>query len=355
MSVPPRLLWRKLQEAPVSGLELCRKCCHFFVIVPTSFCIQPILLCLNLFLDVKCGGTWWYVPKELHLWGCQLQFSTNPCSFHTSSNFVVQLLDGSGFETPTHNGASENTWTFILINVGAGSLSTTYFLTHEMCSSPARFACCMRLCDRSICLLVVARTVSNLVFLRNVCSSLVSQDEGHKQSLVNWLQIATLSGKSWRLIRNSPNLTHKLLNTWLWNSCSLCALRLEICRIVELADVIFSISIWMNMNFLFTWRIFCSNWSLMLQPLPVDQSLMLLTSCGSLIQNLAGTGFHAWSRLQLDILVEVLRDCPDVGILIDKCSRNQSCAMNWLLLHACRCSDRVSSTFAHARKKESQP
>ena len=34
----------------------------------------------------------------------------------------LQLLDGSGFETQTHNVESENTLTFILINFAAGSL-----------------------------------------------------------------------------------------------------------------------------------------------------------------------------------------------------------------------------------------
>ena len=37
MSILPRLLWRRLQEAPVFWLELCPKCCHFFGIVQTNF------------------------------------------------------------------------------------------------------------------------------------------------------------------------------------------------------------------------------------------------------------------------------------------------------------------------------
>ena len=41
----------------------------------------------------------------------KFSFSTNPCSFNTSSNFVAQFLDGSGFESPTHNVESENSWT----------------------------------------------------------------------------------------------------------------------------------------------------------------------------------------------------------------------------------------------------
>ena len=38
-------------------------------------------------------------------------------------HLLPQLLDGSGFEFPTHNVESENTWTVILINSAAGWLS----------------------------------------------------------------------------------------------------------------------------------------------------------------------------------------------------------------------------------------
>ena len=34
-------------------------------------------------------------------WVAKFNFSTNPCSLHTSSTFVAQLLDESVFETPT--------------------------------------------------------------------------------------------------------------------------------------------------------------------------------------------------------------------------------------------------------------
>ena len=37
--VPPRLLGRRLQEAPVSWFDFCRKCCHFFGVVHTDFCV----------------------------------------------------------------------------------------------------------------------------------------------------------------------------------------------------------------------------------------------------------------------------------------------------------------------------
>ena len=50
--------------------------------------------------------------------------SSTACSFHISSNFVAQMLDGSGFETPTHNVESENAWTLHPDQVfAAGSLS----------------------------------------------------------------------------------------------------------------------------------------------------------------------------------------------------------------------------------------
>ena len=47
-------------------------------------------------------------------------FSTNPCSFHASCNFIAQFLDGSGCEAATYNVELENTRTFILTNVAAG-------------------------------------------------------------------------------------------------------------------------------------------------------------------------------------------------------------------------------------------
>ena len=88
----------------------------------------------------------------------KFKVSTYPRSSHTSSNFVAQLLDGSVCETPTSNEESDNKWTFILISFAAGSCSNAS-LTNEMCSSPAIFPCCMRLCVRSMFSLVVVQTV----------------------------------------------------------------------------------------------------------------------------------------------------------------------------------------------------
>ena len=128
-----------------------------------------------------------------------------------------------------------------------------------------------------------------IVILLKSSWSFVCQDEAHKQSLVNWLLIATLSGKSWRLIGCSATLAHTRPDcefrapprSAAWNSL----------LIVELPDVFLSISIWMKMNFLFTWsRAGSSFWWL--------------------FQKIADTCFHAWNRFQLDRLVEVLRDSP---------------------------------------------
>ena len=43
---------------------------------------------------------------------------------------------------------------------------------------------------------------------------------------------------------------------------------------------------------------------------PFIQNLLLLASSCQLFQNLAGTRVRVWSHLQLDVLVEALRDGP---------------------------------------------
>ena len=118
----------------MSWLELGRKCCHFFGIVRTGFCIAfhcpsnvveniehefdafikklwslPVQTVVDMLLAVNSLNTWKHVPHELPFSGCQFKFSTDPCSFHTSSSLVAQLLDGSAFETAPLNVESENT------------------------------------------------------------------------------------------------------------------------------------------------------------------------------------------------------------------------------------------------------
>ena len=56
----------------------------------------------TVLLDVKSGSTWKYVPNELHVSVCQIQISD-------IAVFVPYVLDGRGFETPTHNAEAENT------------------------------------------------------------------------------------------------------------------------------------------------------------------------------------------------------------------------------------------------------
>ena len=55
-------------------------------------------------------------------------FSSNPCSCHTSFKSVTQLLDGSGSgsEIPKHNVESENTRAFILIHFAADHAATFF-------------------------------------------------------------------------------------------------------------------------------------------------------------------------------------------------------------------------------------
>ena len=100
-----------------------------------GFWISPVQICLNMLLVVESGNTWWYVPNELHFSGCQTRFSANPCSFHRPSSFVAQVLDGFGFEIPTHSVESGNTWTFILINYAAVSPSNVMLEQRNVCQS----------------------------------------------------------------------------------------------------------------------------------------------------------------------------------------------------------------------------
>ena len=229
--VPPRIFWRGPQEAPVPWLELGRKCCHFSGIVQTSFCLA--FLCpsnvvehrheYDPFIDI-----FWILPVSGRSTGstCQMNCTLGlqiQCSLHTSSSCVAQLLDGFGFENPTHNVKSKSAWTFFLINFAAGSPSNV-FLDHHNVSHSCRicilyasvrsiniFTCGCTGCIRSC----VLGKLSFIAILRKSSWSFVSQDEAHKQSPVNWLQIAALSGEFWRLVRYLPKFAQKLFNTWL--------------------------------------------------------------------------------------------------------------------------------------------
>ena len=75
----------------------------------------------------------------------------------------------------------------------------------------------------------------------------------------------------------------------------LLALRLGfLCRVVELPDVRFSISAWMKMNFLVTWRIFCRNRS----PGAWCPSRPELNAPGVVLVTLSESCWHRFSRLE---------------------------------------------------------
>ena len=143
----------------------------------------------------------------------------------------------------------------------------------------------------------------------------------HQQSLVNWLQIATVTGKIWKIGRNFTKSYTYTVQYLIVKFALLLALRLEIvCKIFELPGQ-------MKMNFLSTWKIFCSN-----------RSSGIWRSSRSQMPG-------AWcsSRRLCDSYSILL-----VRILIDSFSRNQSSTTHRLLLRASRCSERFSDTFTYA-------
>ena len=176
-----------LTRAPLcTSVLACRKCYRFFGIVQTSFsCLSvSIQFLLNMDVNMILPSKYSGVCPFKYFWKCFMIsivdapgntchmnctsraatsiLLTNPCSFHTSSNIVAQLLDGSGFE----DSKAENTRSFILINFAAASLSDV-FLDHrnvlQSCS-----ICMLYASLRST--LVVVRTVSNLASLVNFVS-----------------------------------------------------------------------------------------------------------------------------------------------------------------------------------------
>ena len=148
----------------MSCFEFCRKCCHFFGVEHTDFClaflcpinvvehrqehkailkslwIDPDQVTLKMFsMSIRLARTWWCVPNELNVSGCQVQF------------FVKSV--------------------FVPYFIQCCCPIVGWILTIGMFSSPAIPAYCVHLCVRSVFVLVVARTVLNLMFLGNCRSS----------------------------------------------------------------------------------------------------------------------------------------------------------------------------------------
>ena len=146
ISVPPRFF---LTYTPRSTSVLAWIVSHMLPllsgIVQTGFCLAllgPFNVvehrheCDPIFIRLWMST----VQVRLLLWTCFLMSRVkapgNTCQMKCTSraaevNFVAHpsvivpfvMLNGSGFEIPTHSVESENTWTFILINFAAGSLS----------------------------------------------------------------------------------------------------------------------------------------------------------------------------------------------------------------------------------------
>ena len=138
-------------------------CCFRFYFLWVAVIILTGMVCFLKWMAEVHGST---CPMNCTSRAIKFKFSTSPCLFHTSSTYVGKnFKDGSGFETPTHNVESENTRTFILVNVAAGSLSNV-ILDHRNVSSLARF---VRVCaiDQRFSLVVV-KTVSNLAPLKTL-------------------------------------------------------------------------------------------------------------------------------------------------------------------------------------------
>ena len=129
ISVPPRIFQRGLHETPMSWLELGLQilphlwhyankfmyCLSFFPFkvvehgnkydpLIKGFLILPVQVFLNML-------SWFQEQKHLKINCTSRAAKLNERQIrvrsYTSSNFVAQLLDGSGFEIPTHNAESE--------------------------------------------------------------------------------------------------------------------------------------------------------------------------------------------------------------------------------------------------------
>ena len=107
---------------------------------------SPVQILLNMRLDGNGGGIWCCVPTDLHFWGCQIHVEGKSMFLpHVLQLSLVNHFLDPNFGTSTCHAESENTRSFILLNVAAKSLSNV-ILDHSMCSGPARFAR-LRLCD----------------------------------------------------------------------------------------------------------------------------------------------------------------------------------------------------------------
>ena len=149
-------------------------------------------------------------------------------------------------------------------------------------------------------------------------------------SQVNWFQI--WAGNSEDVVGCSPNLAHFLLLPCLQKSYSswLCGLKLFAGSSNVLMYFIPSLLKW-------RWTFCPLGKSSVVSGRPELHAPAVSSTPESDAPSveLVGTSVHAWRRLQLDIwwmYCVIFR----VDILVENLSRNQSWAMNWLLLRASR-------------------
>ena len=85
---------------------------------------------------------------------------------HTSSSFVIQFLDGSGFEIPAHSLESENTQSFSQINITTISFSNVVLDQRKICQSDVTFIFVTRTDVISVDAVSLALSVAVLVMIR---------------------------------------------------------------------------------------------------------------------------------------------------------------------------------------------
>ena len=263
--------------------------CHIFGIMPTSSCIAslcpfnvvehghehaplikgfrilPVQVFLNMLLDFKSREA---PANELHFWGCQIEWEANPCSFLYVIQFCRPIV---GWIWIWDSDTQCRIWEPVnfppdqfccwitqqrILDQRNVFQSCNSCMLYASLRSISVFTCrctdCIKYC-------VLGKLLFNDIHLR-VCVILCQS---------RWSPYAVA-----RELAPNCNVEHEILKIGriFAKSCTstlqclivkfvlTLALRLEILdRIVELPDVLFSISVWMKMNFLFTWRIFRSS------------------------------------------------------------------------------------------------
>ena len=243
---------------------------------------------LETFNHLTCNATTYHFTS-----GCQIDLFDLSVFVPWVLHFFAQLLDGSGFETSTHNVQSENTWLLLdsLNNVildqrnelQSCNICMLYASLHSISIFTCRCADCIKSC-------VLGRLCASHIFMKS-SGSFVCQDEVHKavaRELAPSLNVEGDILEIGRLFTKSCTITVQILDckfrapprSAYWNSFQ---------------------DRWTS------WHTFSVNFlvehELCFRLQEVARSLMLLASSRWLFQNLADSSFHAWSHLLLDFLV----------------------------------------------------